>query len=68
MKNNTTNNKSTKTNKTVAQRVNEAAHKEILLKDIDRDILTKSVLTLSLAINLATFVGVMLLMEGFRLV
>lgn len=68
MKNNTTNNKSTKTNKTVAQRFNEAAHKEILLKDIDRDILTKSVLTLSLAINLATFVGVMLLMEGFRLV
>lgn len=53
---NTTNKKQVKgnaTTKSFSQKVNEVAHKEVVLKKIDRDIFARAVMTTSLGINLA---------------
>ena len=62
------NKKTTKTNeKTTAQKVSDVAHKEVFMKNLDRDIFTRSVLILSVAINLVTFVAVVLLDAGIQI-
>jgi hypothetical protein len=66
MKNNTTTNTTKSTNKTMAQKVHEVAHKEIFMKKVDRDIFARSVLITSLGINLATFIAVVLFISGAR--
>ena len=65
MKNNTKTTKKSNTN-TTAQKIYDVAHKEVFLKDIDRDIMAKSVMILSLAINIVTLVVVILLLGGVQ--
>lgn len=67
MKNNTKTTKTSNTNKTTAQKIYDVAHKEVFLKNIDRDVMTKSVMILSLAINIVTLVVVILLLGGVQL-
>lgn len=77
MKNNT-NTKPTKTttkstsksvvkDKPLTQKISEVAHKEVFMKNIDRDIFARSVLITSLAFNIVTFIAVVLLLGGVQL-
>ena len=66
MKNNTTKTKK-QTDKTVAQKVHEVAHKEVFMKNVDSDIFTRSVLITSLAVNLATLIAAILLLSGVQI-
>ncbi len=53
---NTTNKKQVKgkaTTKSLSQKVNEVAHKEVIMKNLDRDIFGRAVMTTSLGVNLA---------------